>query len=283
MTRGELPCKNEATIHVQDTWGNAVGPVDAAWNVSLGAELLAPGLQTGNTTVLQQQDALGELTLAVDSWNVWACAAHPAGMKSCAAIETSCHQLKSSTGMCAGRGVGAYVMVLATTAAGTYFMQALLNEAYVSTPQVLSVAVGPAQLNRCVLLATGLGKAAQQASLMAAQPASLTLNASDRFGNVFSLADYLQVSNMCMHETLHTCWRLLELAPPSAQGCVTDTLSALAAGQACASINACAEQASLSDYTISLTFQARQGSGTLYNATQQLDDVALVPAQPGGH
>ena len=50
-------------LHAQDTWGNAVGELQAGWNASVGGSLQAPGLLEGNITVLQQQDALGALVV----------------------------------------------------------------------------------------------------------------------------------------------------------------------------------------------------------------------------
>ena len=40
-------------------------------------------------------------------------------------------------------------------------------------------------------------------------------------------------------------------------------------------------QAQQEDFSLTLSLQSRQGSATQYNATQQLQDIALVPAQPG--
>ena len=77
--------------------------------------------------------------------------------------------------------------------AGAHAVQAALNGANISAAQALSVAPGPAQLNRCVVIVEPVSETSSgAASLAAAEPASVALNASDRYGNVFSLVDALQ-------------------------------------------------------------------------------------------
>ena len=95
----------------------------------------------------------------------------------------------------AGQPIGSYILVLATTVAGDYSIQASLGSRNVSTPQAVSVAPGPAQLNRCVVViqAAAAAPAGAAAGLTAGKLAVVTLNASDRFGNVFDLASYLEV------------------------------------------------------------------------------------------
>ena len=85
--------------------------------------------------------------------------------------------------------------MVATTAAGSYLVQATLDGASISTPQLATVAPGPAQLNRCVVIVTPLEADDEQtdAVLTAGELASVTLNASDQFGNVFALDSLLQV------------------------------------------------------------------------------------------
>lgn len=89
------------------------------------------------------------------------------------------------------------MLVVATTAAGSYLVQAALDGTSIATPQEVTVAPGPAQLNRCVVIVEALeaddADASTGAVLTAGELASVTLNASDQFGNVFALNSLLQV------------------------------------------------------------------------------------------